>query len=208
MRILRSDWASRPPEFHPYTWLATEAGGLFAADAEQELANTFPVDSFERRVAAPQGDKQYRNHSRQIESEASPQDMLLPASWRNLILDLRSADYRRTVARILQQPVAPAVALRLVRHAPGDFVGAHTDRPDKLFSHILYFNADWQPDYGGFFEILDGASTVVARVMPALGTSVLLARSDHSWHRVSPVVAGNAPERRSLLIHGVVARTR
>jgi Rps23 Pro-64 3,4-dihydroxylase Tpa1-like proline 4-hydroxylase len=135
-----------------------------------------------------------------------PESADLPEPWRTLIEDFASIEYRRLVASVLDQPCAANIELRLVRHAAGDFLDPHTDRADKLFSHAVYFNAVWSEDWGGQMEILDGgAMTAVARVVPRLGASVLLARSESSWHRVAQVVDTAVPERRSLLIHGLVA---
>jgi Rps23 Pro-64 3,4-dihydroxylase Tpa1-like proline 4-hydroxylase len=164
------------------------------------LSEAFPTESFVRAQAGAHSIKDYRNYSRPLTTtsigDLSPQ-------WRALIDDLCSLDYRRAVAQVLgQATIADRVELRLVRHGITDFLGPHTDRCDKIFSHIIYFNPDWDDEWGGHFEILDGDMAVVTRIRPVCGASVLLGRSDHSWHQVACVRDVAASERRSLLVHG------
>ncbi|MFP5023493.1 2OG-Fe(II) oxygenase family protein [Pseudonocardia phyllosphaerae] len=120
--------------------------------------------------------------------------------------DLMGSEYRKAIADYLQQPIAEALEIRLVRHKVGDWISPHTDRADKLFSHILYFNPTWQVEWGGCLQILRSSDpdSAVATVIPNLGASVLLARSPESWHQVT-AVRGDAPvrERSSLLVHGL-----
>lgn len=206
MQVLDRHWTLRRPHDEPYPWLATEPGELYSLERAQLLAETFPLNGFVRLDASENGrSKTYRNYSRTIVNDAVSELDELPAPWRALVAELTGAEYRREVARLLRQPVARAMELRLVRHGQGDWLGPHTDRPDKAFSHILYFNAGWQPDWGGCLEILTGNSptAVSARVLPQLGASALLARTDSSWHQVSAVAADPVPERMSLLVHGL-----
>ncbi|MEU2065744.1 2OG-Fe(II) oxygenase family protein [Streptomyces anulatus] len=107
---------------------------------------------------------------------------------------------------MLDQPVARDLDIRLVRHESGDWLSPHTDREDKLFSHIIYFSTRWDAEWGGCLEILRSSdpADAVARVVPRLGASALLARSDESWHQVSPVTpVPGIPPRASLLVHGL-----
>ncbi|MDS0139290.1 MULTISPECIES: 2OG-Fe(II) oxygenase family protein [unclassified Amycolatopsis] len=124
--------------------------------------------------------------------------------WRRLIADLTEGTYLRDVAALLRQPVASGLEIRLVRHAGGDWLSPHTDRADKLFSHIFYFTRGWRAEWGGCLEILEGddPASVAGRVVPELGASALLARADNSWHQVSRVRGAPPVDRTSLLVHG------
>ncbi|WP_329576571.1 2OG-Fe(II) oxygenase [Kitasatospora sp. NBC_01250] len=207
MPVLAPDWthtASRRTT--PYRWLTTEPGRLYDHDTAARLAAAFPHEDFVRLDASGAGrDKTYRNYSRPLLGPGQQIPPGLPAPWHELVTDLAGEPYRRQVAALLDQPLAGAVEIRLVRHADTDWLGPHTDRADKLFSHVLYFNPGWQQEWGGCLEILDGndPGAVHARVVPLLGASTLLARSDHSWHQVGAVTAGQGRERRSLVVHGL-----
>jgi SM-20-related protein len=208
MQVLASAWTQREVLRQPYDWVGTQLGELFGAEMAEQLCATFPMSSFVRMDASARRDgKTYRNYSRELVTPDGRTDLDLPPCWRALVEDLMSAEYRVTVARMLRQEVMPAVEIRLVRHAPDDWLGPHCDRADKAFSHILYFNRTWQEEWGGCLEILGSAApdSVVARILPSLGSSALLARSDDSWHQVSQIASEGAPERRSMLVHGLRA---
>jgi SM-20-related protein len=204
--LLRPSWAQRPAQPEPYRWLATEPGELFAVGVAEELAECFPADGYTRLDTSSRArGKTYRNHSRVITADAASHDRAaLPERWRALISELSSGAYRATVAGLLDQEAAAALELRLVRHSGGDWLGPHTDREDKLFSHIVYFNPGWRAEWGGCLEVLTGESgTAAARIVPRLGASALLVQAPNSWHQVTAVAPGAARERRSLLIHGL-----
>ncbi len=204
MLILNDSWFQLPLERHPCRWLATAPGELCSHQDASQLADTFPTEGSVRRDEGQRtSGKRYRNFSRPL---SWPDDeSLLGAQWRRLVADLVSHEYRGRVARLLEQEPADRLELRLVHHGSGDWLGPHTDREDKLFSHIIYFNPGWLPAWGGCLEILRGedAGSAVASICPELGASVLLARASNSWHHVTRVSAAAPARRRSLLIHGL-----
>ncbi len=206
MPLLGDGWTRCKPQHNPYRWLRTEPGQVFTVSAAQGLAGSFPADSFVRIDASGRaGRKSYRNFSRQLAGPDGVSRAALPPLWRELIADLLADGYRRQVARLLDQPIAPTLEVRLVRHAEGDWLGPHTDGEDKLFSHIFYFTPGWRAEWGGCLQILGSRDPddVVDQVVPRLGASVLLARAGNSWHQVSQVAARPVPERTSLLVHGL-----
>lgn len=203
--VLRDSWGGRAPSLDPFRWLHTTPGELLDLDVARQLAGSVPDHGFVRKLeVSVTRTKTYRNFSWDLVRPGEP-TVELTGLWRELISDLVDPEYRRRVSELLGTPVADAVEIRLVRHLPGDWLGPHTDRPDKIFSHVLYFTAGWQPEWGGNLEILRTAdpASVVSRVVPELGASALFARSDDSWHQVSPVTDERVPARVSLLIHGI-----
>lgn len=198
--ILEYAWTARPPCTEPFLWAQTAPGELIAQETVGILAAEFPADGFRRADTSGNGrEKTYRNYTRGV-------DGTLTDRWSRLIEEIRAPAYRRAVADFFGQPVAPNLEIRLVRHGAGDWLSPHTDRADKLFSHIVYFNPAWQAAWGGCLEILDSPdpARVSARVVPRLGASALIARADNSWHQVSAVTSGaGARPRASLLIHGL-----
>lgn len=206
MLVLTDTWTALRPHRRPYRWLGTAPGQLYPQQAAEELAACFPTEAYVRRDSGTRTDgKRYRNYSRRLAGPDGGDPEGLPRLWRLLLTDLLDPRYRRDVARVLDQPVADAVEVRLVRHAQGDWLGPHTDRPDKIFSHIFYFNPGWRASWGGCLQILGSSdpTDIVDQVVPRLGASALLARADNSWHQVSAVAAEPVPERASLLVHGL-----
>jgi hypothetical protein len=199
-------WTQRPAHQSPYRWLSTEPGEMLSDEWARVLVEGFPVERFARRDASGRVDgKRYRNASRTLVEGDAVLDHDLPEAWRDLVAALLTLEYRESVASLLNQEVAGSLELRLVRHDPGDWLGPHTDREDKLFSHILYFNDGWQEEWGGCLEILlgDDPAAVAGRVVPRLGASALLAQASNSWHQVTPVRGTLMRSRQSLLIHGL-----
>jgi Rps23 Pro-64 3,4-dihydroxylase Tpa1-like proline 4-hydroxylase len=101
--------------------------------------------------------------------------------------------------------------VNVFHYGPGGSLGPHPDLPDKLVSHILYFNPSWDRQYGGCLNILRSAdmADTAAEIAPIVGNSVVLVRSDDSWHAVSRVADGCPWSRRSITVtfyrHGSVS---
>ena len=206
MPLLGDGWTRFRPQESPYRWLRTEPGQVLGVSAARRLAASFPAGSFVRTDASGRtGRKSYRNFSRQLAGPGAAADTRLPPLWQELVADLLADGYRRQVARLLDQPIAPGLEVRLVRHGEGDWLGPHTDGDDKLFSHIFYFTPGWRAEWGGCLQILGSPDPddVVDQVVPRLGASALLARAGNSWHQVSAVAARPVPQRTSLLVHGL-----
>lgn len=198
--VLSSGWDEAPRQDKPFPWTVTSPGWAFPAAVATELAATFPHRSFARRdTSGRSSGKTYRNWSRPAVPESAPN-----AVWAELLADLSAPGYREQVASLLGQPVAGSVELRFVRHAPGDWLDAHVDSADKLFSHIFYFADDWRPEWGGCLELLNSPDPrdVAVSIAPLTGRSVLMARTDDAWHQVSPVSPEAGAGRSSLLVHG------
>lgn len=191
----------------PYRWVETPPGLLLDLEEAQVLARSFPAGDYVLKDESQRQEKAYRNLSRPVRADSVWYQLeTLPAQWRSLIEFVATPRYAGWVSAILEfDPESLAdVEIRLVRHAVGGLAGPHTDRDDKLFSHIVYFDERWGPDWGGSFQVLrsDDPADVVASVIPGLGNSVMLRRSDHSWHQVTPVTPSAGADRQSLLIHG------
>jgi hypothetical protein len=204
MQIVSDEWFRLRLQQHPYRWLATAPGEFCSLKDAGRLADTFPAEGFVRRDESERAcGKRYSNFSRPL--KWPDDEATLGAEWRRLIADLLSTDYRDHVARILEQERAYELELRLVYHGSGDWLGPHTDREDKLFSHIIYLNRDWSAAWGGCLQILsrNDPASVVATISPELGASVLMARASNSWHQVTEVSTEAPVQRRSLLIHGL-----
>src|SRR5204863_9356245 len=87
-----------------------------------------------------------------------------------------------------------------VHYGPGARLGPHLDLREKIATQVLYFNETWNAEDGGCINILrsSNAGDVAAEITPIIGHSVVLVRSDRSWHTVTRVVDGCHRSRRSL----------
>jgi SM-20-related protein len=190
-------------ETDPYRWAAID--DLFHPDDAAMLAATFPCDHF-KLVAGYGGEKDYEYEARALiaigaDVIANPND--LSDVWRALATDLLSPEYRAAMTALTGCDVTQApMEVNVFHYAPGGSLGAHPDLPEKLLTHVLYFNRSWNSADGGCLSILRSADPAdrVAEILPVVGNSSVIVRSDNSWHAVSRVVNESAYSRRSMTV--------
>lgn len=188
-------------ETEPYRWALID--GLFSPPDADALATTFPHDRF-KRLSHYGGDKDSEYEARALigmgERVVSAPDGLSDA-WRALANDFLSPDYRAAMSSLTGFDLSAApLEVNVFHYPPGGLLGAHPDLPDKIVTHVLYFNQSWNDEDGGCLTILrsEDSQDIVTTVSPVVGNSAVLVRSDDSWHAVSPVVKGCRLSRRSL----------
>jgi hypothetical protein len=193
--------AQQKMESEPYQWAFIDR--LFSAEDAARLAASFPCDKF-KKVAGHDREKGYQYMSRSLIhlGAASPSypEGLGPA-WLAVAGDLLSAEYRSALTRITGRDLTLALMeVNVVHYGPGSWLGPHLDLKEKMVTHVLYFNESWDPQQGGCLNILRSSDPddVVAEILPVVGNSVLLVRSNRSWHSVSHVVEGCRISRRSI----------
>ncbi|MEX3099496.1 MULTISPECIES: 2OG-Fe(II) oxygenase [unclassified Streptomyces] len=184
----------------------------FVTDAVAErLRGEFSDAGFEesQRTDVNRSDKQYRMFNRSlVAAGAVDRDQVgaLPASWQQLVEDVVSRPYRAALSALTGVDLdACLVEARMTRYARGCWIEPHTDRPDKAVTHLFYFNDGWDARWSGDLRLLRSADMAdcAKRVAPTTGTSVVLVRSDRSWHGVPPVADSCPVDRRALLVHFV-----
>jgi len=187
---------------HPYGWARIDR--LFFLQDGALLSNTFPRDRF-KIVRGYDGEKGYAYHARGLVAMSGeivhPQG--LSAHWQRLAHDLLSIEYRSAVSALTGIDLsALRIEANVFHYGTGAWLGAHVDLPDKVVTHVLYFNNVWDPANGGCLTVLRSGSMddVEAIVAPVIGSSVVLVRSDHSWHAVQRVDAACIESRRSVAV--------
>jgi SM-20-related protein len=190
-------------ETDPYRWGAIH--DLFNRDDAARLAATYPCDHF-KLVAAYGGEKDYEYEARALigmgaDVITNPDD--LSGVWRALAIDLLSPEYRATMTTLTGCDLSQApMEVNVFHYGPGGSLGAHRDLPEKLVTHVLYFNRTWNRADGGCLSILRSAdpADLVAEIPPIVGHSSVVVRSENSWHAVSRVVNDSACSRRSMTV--------
>jgi Rps23 Pro-64 3,4-dihydroxylase Tpa1-like proline 4-hydroxylase len=185
----------------PYAW--AQIDDLFSPENAAALAATFPHDHF-KTVAGYGGEKDYEYEARALidmERHAIQYPEELSTAWLNLARDFLSPSYRSAMSALTDCDLMTApLEVNVFHYGPGACLGPHPDLPDKLVTHILYFNQAWDRRDGGCLTILQNgdAASVVAEIEPLVGNSTVLVRSEKSWHAVSRVVNSSRRSRRSL----------
>lgn len=187
----------------PFRWAEIDA--LYSPSDAAALAATYPHDHF-KLVQGYGGEKDYEYEARaliamganRIEHEATLSD-----SWKALARDLLSAQYRAALSTLTGVDLSTSpLEVNVFHYGPGASLGAHSDLPDKVVTHVLYFNESWNAADGGCLSILRAKDLAArcAEVLPVVGNSAVLVRSDDSWHAVSRVVRSSATSRRSVTV--------
>jgi Rps23 Pro-64 3,4-dihydroxylase Tpa1-like proline 4-hydroxylase len=187
----------------PFSW--GQIGELYSSEDAKALAETYPHDHF-KTVSGYGGEKDYEYEARQLIAMDTLQvvnPQALSPEWLALSKCLCSTAYREAMSVLtgLDLTLSPMEA-NIFHYGPGANLGPHPDLADKLVTHILYFNSAWSSDDGGCLQILGSADPehVLAEVVPVIGNSAVLVRSDKSWHAVSRVVDDCCSSRRSLTV--------
>ena len=195
--------ARRTLESHPYSW--GQIDGLYSPRDAAKLAATYPRDHF-KTVSGHDGEKAYRYESRALLKLGEPtvsHPEELSHVWRELANDLLSPEYRTTMSLLTGYDLTAApIEANVYHYAPGASLGAHLDLPYKRVTHVLYFNRAWNESDGGCLAILRSGDEkdLVTAILPLVGNSAVLVRSNRSWHAVQGVAQGCGKSRRSVTV--------
>jgi len=187
----------------PYQWALIDR--VFSTKDAQRLTRSYPHDHF-KTVDGYDGEKGYKYEVRSLigMGAVEPSHSLgLSPVWRRLAIQLLSAEYRQAMSRLTGQDLASLpIEVNVFHFGPGDWQGPHLDLEDKIATHILYFNQGRHSDEGGFFKVLGSKNPddVSAEIPPVVGNSVVVVRSDRSWHMVSRVAERSSTTRRSVTV--------
>lgn len=188
-------------ETDPFHWAFIDR--LFTPENAASLAATFPGDKF-KRVSGYDGEKGYEYMSRSLVhmgADTASYPGGLSTAWRELAADLISPAYRAAMAKLTGRDLpSMLMEVNVIHYGPGAWLGPHLDLKEKIATHVFYFNDFWDPRDGGCLGILRSSNPAdkAAEINPIVGTSVLIVRSDKSWHTVSRVVNGCRVSRRSM----------
>jgi len=185
----------------PYAWGAIS--NLFSTRDGAALADSFPGDHF-KTVKDYDGEKEYEYEARaliEMGANTVSRSEELSAAWKSLAHDLLSDEYRVAMSLLTRCDLRKVpMEVNVFHYGPRAHLGPHADLKDKLVTHVLYFNESWKREDGGCLTILRSAvpTAVAAEISPLVGNSVVLVRSDNSWHAVPPVSNNCNSSRRSL----------
>jgi hypothetical protein len=187
----------------PYGWAAIDK--LFSPPNAAALADTFPLDHF-KTVASYGGEKDYKYEARSLiamgaDTVSHPEE--LSEIWLAQARDLLSPAYRQAMSSLTKCDLTSApMEVNVFHYGPGACLGPHPDLEDKIVTHVMYFNHFWNREDGGCLTVLRSANPadVAAEILPIVGNTAVLVRSENSWHAVSPVVNGCRRSRRSLTV--------
>jgi len=124
------------------------------------------------------------------------------------------ADFLRAISslfeidKLMPDPYFSGGGLNVTRK--GGLLDVHVDGNyhdasglNRRMNALLYFNPDWQPEWGGEFGIYDGTGRkCIKKVAPLFNRLVVFDTHDKSWHGLpDPVNFPDDNPRRSLLLY-------
>ena len=192
----------------PFTWVHIRE--FLPAAAARRLAEEFPAAELSESRSPT---AHYHLSDCTVIEDGEPTDVVqrLTPGWQDFVELLLSAAYREFVAEATGADLDGCrLKVRPCQYEPGHFMTAHTDKPDRVVTQVVYLNADWPEEWGGQLDILtrpddDDPQAVAARVWPRLNNSVLFVRCDRSYHAVRPVDVRAGGLRRSVLAQFVAS---
>lgn len=190
-------------EVEPYRWGLV--GPLFDPEAAAGLARSFPLDGAEEREGTD-GRRSWRYRVRcllPMDRSTPVRPHALDPRWRQLAADLAGPAYRAALSHATGVDLTPLhLEANLFSYGVGSFQEPHPDLPEKVVTHVLWFNEDWQAGHGGCLRILRSRDPedVHRELLPSLGWSALFVRSASSWHSVTPVTDAAPMDRRALVV--------
>lgn len=187
----------------PFRW--AHVGPLASRVDLERLARTVPIESAEVRSDSD-GRRSWSYRVRCLvdmgeRSAVRPQE--LDPIWRALADDLAGDAYRAALSRLTGVDLTPlALEVNVFSYPAGGFQEPHPDLPEKVVTHVLWFNESWRASYGGCLRILNSSDEqdVAEELLPELGWSAVFVRSDRSWHSVTEVTDGAPLDRRAVVV--------
>ena len=169
-----------------------------------KLIDRFPMSGFEEEqleVGAERFHMHLRSLERAIALDPTHAESIDPV-WDLLYQDICSDVYRYAMETIINEDLSGCnIQANLWRYDEDCFLSQHTDKIEKVATHLLYLNPTWQEAWGGCLHLhgeTDDRPTL-RTIVPVIDNSVVLITSDKSWHSVAPVVE-HGHHRKSLQI--------
>lgn len=203
----------------PYNWALIE--NLLSTEASLELTASFPHEDF--RLSEGEGygyrwgkmlarsedissmlkssDERWRQ--RMAEGRLTCDLGHLSHIWRQLIEGLWTDSYREALEEMSGLELKDcAIDIGFRRYNARHWHRPHTDEPNKVLTHLLFFNQQWSVDWGGCLRILKDSQPESAfqDILPLSHSSVVIARSDNSWHTVTPLTCPASESRLALRV--------
>lgn len=183
----------------PFNWI--NITNLFTDG--NSLVDSYPTDSY-RNIMVNSKERQYDYDVRAIvrlNSKVVENRNLLDPHWQKFADYVISDKYRQFVEGITGIRTANLpIEVNLFKYSKNCFMDAHQDLNTKVITQVVYFNKDWQFDNGGCLNILNSkdVNDVHKRILPVIGNSVIIIRSENSWHSVETTLCDES--RRSVTI--------
>lgn len=191
---------------YPYKWAFIN--NLFTAQQLNSLSLSFPNDDENfKNVNGYDGEKGFIYKVRPLVHINNTEPYCsenLSEEWKNLSKVLISKEYRDVISNLTNINLSDSdIEINAFHYTPGSWMGPHLDIKEKIVTHVLYFNEEWDLQDGGNFSVLrsNDMSDAIVSITPIVGNSVLLVRSKTSWHAVTKVQESCVRIRKNIIVN-------
>jgi hypothetical protein len=187
----------------PFDWAAIH-GVIDTSDirALDECAPTGEV----AEVAGASDEKPYRMFVRPLvrlgKRRVDRPEMLAPA-WIQLCAEFLDTKYSHALSDFVGIDLSGcATEVSFWVYDRNCFLAPHTDKPDKVLTHLFYLTPRWSSLWKGALRLLRSADSndCTVRLFPEPLRSIVLIRSASSWHSVEAVDDQAEETRRSIQV--------
>lgn len=166
------------------------------ANLLSDLENNYPPEEFFNRASGTTG-KDYKFSIAEICNRnifANDVNKFNPI-WQDLLSDLFSDNYTALLSKminidLMHKPRSGG----FYRLKQNDYVAIHLDKPHKILTQLFYFNPIWDRNFGGFLSLHNenNPDQPFLNLPPLSIYSIIILRTDNSWHSVSRVNSDTA----------------
>ncbi|MGF6813112.1 hypothetical protein OKW30_008329 [Paraburkholderia sp. Clong3] len=185
----------------PFRWGGVD--GVLPADGQAtQMCDDFPVDSF--RYQHHLNGRYMRRLLIAFGTNEAFRGEELSGAYRELASDLTSGAYRSASSQATGVDLSNApMEATMWRSDAGTQFAAHDDQESKLLTHVIYLNQGWTKQDGGVFQVLasKNENDVAFEILPRLGLSVVIPRSDDSWHNITAISPDAPDSRNTITVH-------
>lgn len=163
--------------------------------ALSSLEQAYPkADLFQ--TAEGKNDKQYKfSLSKICEQEVFVwSDTNILAAWKPLIDELFSDEYTNGLSQAIDFDLTgKSRSCGFYQQGYHDYIDIHLDKKHKVLTQLFYFNREWNRTYGGDLGIYNenNPQAPLLKLPPLSIYSVIILRTDNSWHGVSKIEQPN-----------------
>lgn len=193
---------------YPYNWIFFD--NLISQTQLIELRNSFPlIEIFPKRekphhrpaiIVYDEAEEFADEHTKKILYYPSKS---LSNIWQALVEELHSSAYRASIAKLTRLNLEQQLIRVSLSRLDPIVNGSHSDSEGITLTHLLYFGReDWKTEWGGCLQILlnEQLESIFQEIPPRNGMSIVIVRSENSWHNVSPVSSQEASQDRLTVI--------
>lgn len=202
LKILNIDQIENAPLLEqPFSFSIIDQ--IIKPEYKQLLIKNFPDHGFQ--VASKSGEeKDYHMYHREYFGIGEEQvSNGLDEIWHLLFEELKSKDYISSMSKLVKRDLFSCnIGASFWYYDSASFLVPHTDKLEKIATHLIYLNEEWDTSLGGNLNLLNSCQRedVYRSVVPIIENSVVLVTSKDSWHSVEPVTKGLNHRRKSLQI--------